>query len=93
MDPNKPADLAAAPPATRALVVEILTGGGATGHAPSETPKTQNETELRIAASGDRIEVDVTAWPAPRPLLIEKMRAMLALRERLGGDRRGGPYR
>jgi hypothetical protein len=82
-DPNNPADLAAAPPGTRALVGEIL-GEGLADRAPAK---------VRVAEGGDRIEVDVAAWPITRSLLIEKMRAILALRERLSGERRAGPYR
>jgi hypothetical protein len=78
-DPNNPADLAAAPPGAKALVGEILEGS-----APSE---------LRFDKSGDRIEVIVPVWPISRAVLHEKMRAMLALRERLSGERRAGPYR
>lgn len=78
-DPNNPADLAAAPPGVKALVGELLAGS-----APAI---------MRFRAGGDRIEVDVALWPLNRALLLEKMRGMLALRERLSGERRAGPYR
>jgi hypothetical protein len=81
IDSNNPADLAAAAGDARAksLVGEILAGS-----VPAA---------MRFGAGGDRMEVDVAAWPIARPLLLEKMRAMLALRERLSGERRAGPYR
>lgn len=78
-DPENPADLAAArfDAAARQLVGELREGGA----------------RLLVAPGGDRIEVELSAVPAPRPLLFEKMRAMLALRERLSGDRKTGFYR
>jgi hypothetical protein len=46
-----------------------------------------------LRVTEDRIEVDVPAPVESPPTLREVMRAMLALAQRLGGDRRGGPYR
>jgi hypothetical protein len=81
------------PPLAKGLDVESSAALAAAPAGARDIVEVIRTFARALRVTEDRIEADMPAPAENPPALREVMRALLALALRLGGDRRGGPYR